>query len=65
MKILEKILSFLFPVRMPSPLSEGIDEEAPEFVGEGIGRVRVKPYRDAIDRHRKQLRESERRPLDD
>lgn len=50
-KLFHRMLSFLFPVRLPKPIPVDFIFEDVDYLEDGIGQVRIRPYRDAIDRH--------------
>ena len=57
---MSKLLSFLFPVKLPKMIKpELLILEIPRNAEGSIGRVQIKKYSDAIDRHWKELKTNE------
>lgn len=58
MRKIEKILAYLFPVKMPRiDLTYVQGGDAPQMLEDGIGVPKIKPYKDAIDRYWQTVKE--------
>lgn len=57
-----RTLSWLFPLRYPKPIPRDFIFEEVDYLEDGIGKVKTKPYKDAIDRHWKTMKEQEEKP---
>lgn len=50
--LVERALSFLFPLRLPSPIRDWEDREEQAIVEQGCaGPAKRKKYRDGVERH--------------